>query len=93
MALEPHYRGTYQVQARLVRAHAYGNPGTRCWRCGHTMAEIQTKHPRAKWTAGHLIDGQVNGFLAAECSPCNFAAGGRLRHEREAQRRHKSTDW
>ena len=76
----PHYRGTYHVQARHVRQAAYANPATRCWRCGATLAEIQTIHPQAKWTAGHLIDTTPNSPLAPECSPCNYSNGARLRH-------------
>lgn len=80
-----HYRGTYHVQARLVRAHAYANPNTRCWRCGETLQEIRRRKPRARWTAGHLVDSQPGGALAPECGPCNYAAGARLTNTR-AQR-------
>ena len=76
-----HHRGTYHVASARVRAAAYANPLTRCWRCGRTLPEIRTHKPKAKWTAGHLNDGQVGGPLAAECSPCNYSAGATLRHQ------------
>lgn len=75
-----HHRGTYHVQAARVRARAYANPSTRCWRCGATLTQIQARRPRARWTAGHLIDGQPGGTLLPECSPCNYGAGAKLRH-------------
>lgn len=80
-----HYRGTYHVASAKVRAAAWANPLTTCWRCRLTMQQIHLTHPRAKWTAGHLVDGQVGGPLAPECSPCNYAAGGRLRHTRRSR--------
>lgn len=81
----PHYRGRYHVQAATLRAHAYANPDTTCWRCHRTLEQIRQHHPRARWTAGHLIDGQVGGPLAPECSPCNYSAGAKLgnRNRRE----------
>ena len=73
-----HYRGRYHVQSAKLRQAAYANPSTTCWRCGRTLTEVRAKNPRAKWTAGHLIDGQPDGPLAPECSPCNFRAGQAL---------------
>jgi hypothetical protein len=73
----PHYRGSYQTRAAKVRSMAYADPTTRCWRCGRTRAE----HGRA-WHAGHLVDGQVDGPLAAECEQCNTSEGARLGHQR-----------
>lgn len=81
MPKPPHYRGTYHVQAARLRAAAYANPHTTCWRCGLTLHQIHRAHPRAKWTAGHLIDGQPGGQLAPECSHCNYSNGQRLRHQ------------
>lgn len=75
-----HYRGSYHVDSAHVRAMAYANPETLCWRCGRTLAQIRQVKPRARWTAGHLIDSLPGGPLAPECSPCNYAAGGKLRH-------------
>ena len=72
-----HHRGTYAAEARRVRAAANANPATRCWRCGRTLAE----HPPhrngrpARWTAGHIHDGQTGGPLAPEASTCNYSAG------------------
>jgi hypothetical protein len=82
MTKPAHYAGSYHVQARQIRTQAYANPLTRCWRCGLTLPQIHQAKPRAKWTAGHLVDGQTGGPLAPECSPCNYAAGARLRNQR-----------
>lgn len=85
----PHHQGTYPARAQAVRDQAYADPTTRCWRCGHTLAEAQAKHPtkRVRWTAGHTIDGDSTAPLAPEHSTCNYAAGGQL----GAQRRHGTT--
>lgn len=82
-----HYRGSYHVDARRVRAAAYLNPLTRCWRCRLTLTEIRQTKPRARWTAGHLVDGQVNGSLAPECSPCNYSHGAALGNQRRSEPR------
>lgn len=73
----PHHHGSYQRRALAVRRAAYANPLTRCWRCGLTLAEHQPHRngKRARWTAGHVIDGQVGGPLAPEASTCNYTAG------------------
>lgn len=83
-----HHRGSYQVQAKRVRDRANADPGSRCWRCGLTLAEVRKRKPHAKWTAGHLIDGQVGGRLAPECSPCNMGAGAT-----EGNRRRRPKPW
>lgn len=70
----PHHRTPqYRRRSALVRARAYANPDTRCWRCGLTRAEHGTT-----WDAGHLNDGQVDGPLAAECARCNRSAGAAI---------------
>jgi hypothetical protein len=75
-----HHRGTYHATAAKVRAAANADPFTRCWRCGRTLRQ----HPRHKtgrlpyWTAGHLIDSQVDGPLLPEASTCNSGAGASL---------------
>lgn len=74
-----HRRGSYQRQARTVRARAYANPDTRCWRCGKTLAEHP---PGTTWDAGHVHDGQAGGELRPEGSWCNRSAGGRLGNRR-----------
>lgn len=74
---QSHYRGTYWRDSARIRALAYANPHTRCWRCGRTRAE----HGRP-WQAGHIHDGQVGGPLAPECQPCNASAGARLGNQR-----------
>ncbi len=85
-----HYQGKYHVQSATVRAVAYADQLTTCWRCGRTLREVKQIRPRARWTAGHLIDGMVDGPLAPECSPCNYAAGARLGN---ARRRRTPLSW
>lgn len=87
-----HYRGSYHVDSKRVRDRANADPTTRCRRCGLTLAEIRKVKPRAKWTAGHVVDGQPGGVLRPECSPCNYRAGqalamARKRHRREQRKR------
>lgn len=89
----PHHRGRYQQQAAKIRAAANADPTTRCWRCRRTLAQIRVAKPKARWTAGHIIDGTVDGPLAAECSPCNFAAGARLTNARRDPRPNPSRRW
>jgi hypothetical protein len=87
-----HHRGTHQRRAEKVVAAANADPFTRCHRCGLWLAEHK-RHRNGKpafWTAGHVIDGLVDGPLAAEASTCNFSHGARLgnlrrRREREAR--------
>ena len=72
-----HHRGDYHVRSRQVRDQANADPTTTCWRCGRTLAQ----HPPhkngkpARWTAGHLIDGDPTSPLAPEASTCNYSAG------------------
>jgi hypothetical protein len=75
-----HYRGDYARRAARVRANAYLNSNTKCWRCGMTLEQVQRIKPHAKWDAGHVRDGEVGGSLMAECSPCNRSAGAALRN-------------
>ena len=89
----PHHRGTHQVRAKKLTDAANANPDTRCWRCRRTIHEVRLTKPNAKWTAGHLIDGMVDGPLAPECSPCNYAAGARLTNNRRARRPNVSRAW
>jgi hypothetical protein len=86
MAKGPHHRGTHQVRARRVVAAANANPHTRCWRCGRTLDQHR-RHRNgtpARWTAGHINDGQVDGELAPEASTCNMTAGSKLGNARRA---------
>lgn len=90
----------YQRRAKLVRAAAYANPTTRCWRCGRTLAEH-----RRRWHAGHVIEGDNSptGPLAPECEPCNLshgaAYGNRMRNANrledlmKLQRQRQSRQW
>lgn len=90
MPKAPHHSGSYHRRAAKVRAAAWANPDTRCWRCHLTIAQIHQDHPRAKWTAGHLVDGQIDGTLLPECSPCNYSHGARTGN---AKRKHTSQRW
>ena len=76
---QPHHQGSYKGRARRVREAAYRDPTTRCWRCGLTLEEKQRTRPGDTWQAGHLVDGEVDGALAAEHRSCNAAAGARAR--------------
>lgn len=74
----------YRRLAPLIRRAANLDPSTRCWRCGLTLDKCKPHRngKRARWTAGHLIDGQADhtlalADLAAECSPCNYEFGAR----------------
>ena len=81
-----HHRGTYFAQAAAVRARANVDPTTRCWRCGRTLAQ----HPPhrngkpARWTAGHVHDGQIGGPLEPEASTCNYSAGATMGNRQRA---------
>ena len=85
MTKAAHHRGDYHRRSLALKAQAYANPDTRCWRCGRTMQQVRQTKPRAKWTAGHLVDGQINGALLPECSPCNYGAGARLTNSRRGK--------
>jgi hypothetical protein len=73
----PHHRGTHQTRARLLTVAAYLDPDTKCWRCGRTLQEHKPHHngKPARWTAGHVRDGEINGELRPEASTCNYSAG------------------
>ncbi len=61
-------------RSRVLRARAYADPATRCWRCGRTLAEVKAAEPTRKvvWHAGHT-GGPLEPVLA-ECSLCNWRA-------------------
>jgi hypothetical protein len=73
----PHHHGTYAKRARLVRTAAWSDERTVCWRCGLTYREGVMRYGEAgaRWQAGHVIDGQVNGELRPEHRTCNLRAG------------------
>lgn len=79
-----HYRGRYAADAAAVRAAAYARPNTRCMSptCKHDNGTLAEHRPGARWTAGHVVDSQIGGRLQPEVDECNFAAGGRLSHQR-----------
>lgn len=89
MAGKPWHTGPFRASAAAVRQYAVTHPATRCWRCGLTIGEVRKHNPDAHWTAGHLVDGQVGGPLAPECSVCNYSAGGRLGRARQLKQRVK----
>ena len=93
MTKPAHHRGSYHVQARRVRDAANRNPTTRCWRCGLTITEVRKTKPRARWTAGHLVDGQAGGALAPECSPCNYSNGAAVGNAKRKPRLNTSRAW
>lgn len=81
----PHHRTRQYIQASAaIRAAAYSQPDTRCWRCGRTLAD----HPRTKtgkpptWEAGHLHDGQTSSPLLPEVKSCNASAGASMGNRR-----------
>lgn len=69
-----HRRGSYQRRAAAVRAAAYSDSTTVCWRCGLTL----DAKPGDTWDAGHEHDGDPNSRLLPEHSSCNRSAGGKL---------------
>lgn len=77
---DPHYRGDYDARARRLTRAAAADPFTRCWRCGRTLQDHpphKTGRP-ARWTAGHVLDGNPASPLLPEASTCNYTAGAEL---------------
>jgi len=85
-----HSDPVYKRQAAHVRAVAYGDPTTRCWRCGMTLEQVKRTKPHATWDAGHLVDGDLLAGLAPEHSTCNRSAGARAGN---AAREPRSRRW
>jgi len=73
----PHHAGSYGRRAAFVRSQAWAYTDTRCWRCGLTHAEGVARYGEqgARWQAGHVVDGQVDGELRPEHARCNTSAG------------------
>lgn len=88
-----HYQGDYGRLSAKLRAAAYANPDTRCWRCRRTLAEVRQDHPRAKWTAGHVIQGLPGAPLAPECSPCASAEGAAITNAKRKGRQRTDLTW
>ncbi len=80
----PHHSGTYQRRAANVRAAANLDPDTRCWRCRRTLDQHEPHRngTPARWTAGHIRDGDPTSPLAPEASTCNYSAGARTGNAR-----------
>ena len=91
-----HHRGTHQRRAEKVVADAYADPDTRCLRC-HLRLDQHRRHRNGRppyWTAGHIIDGLVDGPLAPEVSVCNFSHGATLgNRRRQTDRETRSERW
>ena len=64
----------HDKRAKVIRARAYADLSTRCWRCRLTLAEVKAANPtrRIEWHAGHT-GGPLEPVLA-ECSLCNWRA-------------------
>jgi hypothetical protein len=84
-----HHRGDYHVRSRRLTAAARADTSTRCWRCGLTLDQHRPHRngKPARWTAGHVNDGQVGGLLLPEASTCNYSAGAELGNQRSPWRR------
>jgi hypothetical protein len=72
----------YRRLAPLVVRYANTNPRVTCHRCGMTIDKCKPHRngKLARWTAGHLHDGQLDitltlADLAPECSSCNYSSG------------------
>lgn len=74
---DAHYLLGYDRRRRLLVAAANANSNTKCWRCGLTLEQHQPHHSGkpAKWTAGHVRDGDPLAPLLPEASTCNYSAG------------------
>ena len=72
-----HADPTYRSAAAHVRAQAYANPSTTCWRCGLTLDEARRIRPNETWQAGHLVDGDLSAGLMPEHARCNASAGAK----------------
>lgn len=83
----PHHKGTFPRESARVRAAAYLDPMTRCWRCGLTLEEKRRTKPRDKWTAGHVIAGAVDGPLLPEHASCNYSHGAAMGNKRRGRYR------
>lgn len=89
----PHHRGDYHVRSAQVRAAAYANPATPCWRCGRTLEQhppTKTGNP-PRWSAGHLRDGDPQSPLLPEVLSCNARAGAPIGNRSPLRR--KSAAW
>ena len=76
------WTGTVVTKARrYLRTKGRHQP---CGRCGRVLdLDVEL------WTVGHILDRQDGGQNVAsnyrvECGPCNFSAGAKRRHQREA---------
>lgn len=93
MANKPwHNNPAYRRAAAAIRAQAYGNPSTTCWRCGLTLDEVRRTKPRTTWDAGHIVDGDLSAGLRPEHSSCNRSAGASAGNATREPRSRRWTD-
>lgn len=91
-----HHRGKHPAAAKALTSRADRDPTARCRRCGNVKSECGPNGDGRgangrpiRWTAGHIIAGQIDGALQLECSYCNYSDG----QARSRQREPKSDDW
>lgn len=90
---KPHHRPGDAKIARIICLRAEAEPGSICWRCGLTKAElIALGHTEAdaKWTSGHTDDGNRASTMLAEHAWCNSRAGA---YYGNSKRQPTSEDW
>lgn len=77
----------HRQRSKLLRAQAYANPATRCWRCKQTLAEVAEANPgrRVVWHAGHT--GGRWDPLMAECNMCNLRHSAATTHAKVAAKK------
>ena len=91
------YDAAYRRRRNRLVAWALSNPNhpdCRCWQCKEPLATCgpnrNGRHANgapAKWTGGHVRDGDRTSPLALECSPCNFRRGASAGNARRPSRR------
>ena len=77
--ISAHHRDAgFRRTARLVTEAADANPRTRCWRCRRTLNHCgpngdgrNANGTPCTWDAGHVVAGDNNSPIRAECSHCN----------------------
>ncbi len=74
----------HDQRSRALRARAYADPATCCWRCGRTLAQVKAAEPMRQvvWHAGHT-GGRYDPLLP-ECSLCNLRASAAQTNARRA---------
>ena len=90
---KPHHRGSFDRRAKMVRVAAYADPDTRCHRCGFRLNEgpFHRHDHTEKWEAGHVVDGEVDGWLMPETRSCNRRDAARKLNARKRGQRQPPT--